>query len=83
MESGYRLVALAGGIGALLWGIAADFLPVRRILIALAVVSLSAAASLWLPVGDGTDMLLLSLVRVAMISLPWALRSSNCLYLRG
>ena len=69
----YQALALAGGIGALVWGVAADFFPVRWLLIALAVLSLPAAAWVWLsddPVGGA---LLLSLVRGGLISLPWVL----------
>ena len=71
LEYEYRLVALAGGTGALLWGMASNFLPVRWLLMTLAVVFLLAALSLWLPGGDGTDMLILALVRGGLISLPW------------
>ena len=69
----YQALALAGGIGALVWGAAADFFSVRWLLIALAVLSLPAAAWVWLsddPVGAA---LLLSLVRGGLISLPWVL----------
>ena len=77
LEYEYRLVALAGGTGALLWGIASDFLPVRWLLMALAVVFLLAALSLWLPGGDGTDVLILALVRGGLISLPWVLMAES------
>ena len=73
LESDFRFVALAGGIGALLWGIAADYFPVRKLLMVLAALSLLAAVSLWLPGGDGTDMLILSVVRGGLVSLPWLL----------
>ena len=73
LESNFRFIALAGGIGALLWGIAADYFPVRKLLIAMAALSLLAALSLWLPGGDGTDMLILSVVRGGLVSLPWVL----------
>ena len=69
----YQAMALAGGIGALFWGVAADFFPVRWLIIALAALSLPAAAWVWLsddPVGGA---LLLSLVRGGLISLPWVL----------
>ncbi len=69
----YQAMALAGGIGALVWGMAADFFPVRWLLIALTALSLPAAAWVWLsddPVGGA---LLLSLVRGGLISLPWVL----------
>ena len=69
----YQAMALAGGMGALVWGAAADLFPVRWLLIALAALSLPAAAWVWLaddPVGGA---LLLSLVRGGLISLPWVL----------
>ena len=61
------------GTGALVWGVAADFFPVRWLIIALAALSLPAVAWVWLsddPVGGA---LLLSLVRGGLISLPWVL----------
>ena len=73
LESDVRFIAFAGGIGALLWGIAADYFPVRWLLTALAALSLLAAVSLWLPGGDGTDVLILLVVRGGLISLPWVL----------
>ena len=73
LESDFRFIALAGGIGALLWGIAADYFPTRRLLIAMAALSLLAGLSLWLPGGDGTDLLILSVVRGGLVSLPWVL----------
>ena len=72
-DAWYQALALAGGIGALVWGAAADFFSVRWLLIALAALSLPAAAWIWLlddPVGGA---LLLSLVRGGLISLPWVL----------
>ena len=69
----YQTLALAGGIGALVWSVAADFFPVRWLLIAVAALSLPVAAWVWLsddPVGGA---LLLSLVRGGLISLPWVL----------
>ena len=70
-------VALAGGIGALLWGIAADYFPARWLLVALAVLSLLAAISLWLPGGDATDVLVLLVVRGGLVSLPWVLMADH------
>ena len=72
-DTWHQTLALAVGIGALVWGAAADFFAVRWLLIAVAALSLPAAA--WLrvlhdPVGGA---LLLSLVRGGLISLPWAL----------
>ena len=72
-DAWYQALALAGGTGALIWGVAADFFPVRRLIIALAALSLPAVAWVWLsddPVGGA---LLLSLVRGGLISLPWVL----------
>ena len=70
LESDLQFIALAGGIGALFWGIAADYFPVRRLLIAMAAMSLLAGLSLWLPGGDGTDLLILSVARGGLVSLP-------------
>ena len=72
-EFGFLDHALAGGIGALLWGIASDFFPVRQLLIILAVLSLPAAAWGWLMNDPEGGALLLSLVRGGLISLPWVL----------
>ena len=69
----YQALALAGGIGALAWGAASDFLPVRWLLIALAVLSLPAAAWVWLSDDPGAGAYLLLLVRGGLISLPWVL----------
>ena len=72
-EFGFRALALAGGLGALLWGIASDLIPVRRLLIILAVLSVPAAAWGWLLEDPEGGVLLLSLLRSGLISLPWAL----------
>ena len=72
-DAEYQALALAGGIGALAWGAAADIVSVRSLLIALAVLALPAAA--WVgSVNDwGGGALLLSFVRGGLISLPWLL----------
>ena len=72
-EFGFRALALAGGLGALLWGVVSDFFPVRRLLVILAVLSLPAAAWGWLLEDPEGGVLLLSLVRGGLISLPWVL----------
>ena len=72
-DAWYQALALAGGIGALVWGVATDFFPVRWLLIALAALSVPAAAWVWLSDDPGEGALLLSLVRGGLISLPWAL----------
>ena len=72
-DTGYQAMALAGGFGALAWGVAADFVSVRFLLIALAVLSLPAAAWVGLVNDLGGGALLLSFVRGGLISLPWVL----------
>ena len=52
---------------------AADFFPVRWLIIALAALSLPAAAWVWLSDDPVAGALLLSLVRGGLISLPWVL----------
>ena len=72
-DAWHQAMAVAGGIGALVWGAAADFFPVRWLLIVLALLSLPAAAWVWLPDDPVGSALLLSLVRGGLISLPWVL----------
>ena len=72
-DAWYQAQVLAGGIGALFWGVAADFFPVRWLIIALAALSLPAAAWVWLSDDPVAGALLLSLVRGGLISLPWVL----------
>lgn len=75
-DTWHQALALAVGIGALVWGAAGDFFSVRWLLIAVAALSLPAAAWLRLlddPVGGA---LLLSLVRGGLISLPWVLAAN-------
>lgn len=70
-DFGFRALTLARGIGALVWGIASDFFPARRLLVILAVLSLPAAGWRWLLDDPEGSALLLSLVRGGLISLPW------------
>ena len=72
-EFGGLALVLAGGAGTLAWGVASDFFPVRRLLIALAVLSLTAPGWGWLLDDRAAGALLLSLVRGGLISLPWVL----------
>ena len=78
-ELGFGLptTLLVAGIGALLWGISADFFPVRRLLIAVAALSIPAAACWWLPGGQAAGLLLLSLILGGLISLPWVLLAES------
>ena len=72
LDFGFRTLALAGGLGALLWGIASDFFSVRRLLVFLAVLSLPALGWSW-AFDDPEGGALLALVRGGLISLPWVL----------
>ena len=77
MEFGYQTIALGFGIGALLWGAASDFIPVRWLLIGLAFLSLPAAACLWLLDDPAVGVLFLSLVWGGLVSLPWVLMAES------
>ena len=72
-DTGYQAMALAGGLGALAWGVAADLVSIRLLFIAVAVLSLPAAAWVGLVSDVGGGALLLSFVRGGLISLPWVL----------
>ena len=77
LELGYQITALVLGIGALLWGISADHFPVRRLLMALVVLSLPAAGLLLLPDWQAVGMLLMWLVLGGLVSLPWVLMAES------
>ena len=77
LEWGYQITALVGGIGALLWGISADYFPVRRLLIALAILSLPAAGLLLAPDWQAVGGLLMWLVVGGLISLTWVLMAES------
>ena len=77
LEWGYQITALVGGIGALLWGISADYYPVRRLLITLGVLSLPAAGLLLAPDWQAVGMLLMWLVLGGLISLTWVLMAES------
>ena len=72
-DFGYRSLVLAVGLGALAWGIASDFFPVRCLLIILAALSLPATGWGWLFDDPAGGVLLLSLVEGGLVSLPWVL----------
>ena len=59
-------------------GVAADFFPVRRLLIILAVLSLPTAGWGWLFDDPAGGVLLLSLVQGGLVSLPWVLMGRSC-----
>ena len=73
MDTDIRYLALAGGLGARAWGVAADFFPARRLLIILALLLLPAAGWSWPLDEPGGSVLLLPLVGGGLISLPWVL----------
>ena len=77
LECGYQITALVGGIGALLWGISADYYPVRLLLITLGVLSLPAAGLLLAPDWQAVGMLLMWLVLGGLISLTWVLMAES------
>ena len=74
---GYQVVGLGFGIGALLWGAASDFIPVRWLLIGLAFLSLPAAACLRLLDDPAVGVLFLSLLRSGLVGLPWVLMAES------
>ena len=76
-DFGYQSLVLAVGLGALAWGIAADFFPVRCLLIILAALSLPAAGWGWLFDDPEGGVLLLSLVGGGLVSLPWVLMAET------
>ena len=64
------------GIGALLWGIAADFYPGRRLLLLAALLLLPAAGFLWAADGrpaSAIGLFAFWLVRGGLVCLPWVL----------
>ena len=69
-DAEFQALALDGGIGALAWSAASDFLPIRWLLIALAALSLPAAAWVLLLDDPAAGAYLLLLVRGGLISLP-------------
>ena len=75
-DTWHQALALAVGIGALVWGAGADFFSVRWLLIAVAALSLPAAAWLRLLDEPVAGALILSLVRGGLISLPWVLAAN-------
>ena len=74
---GYQVVGRGFGIGALLWGAASDFIPVRWLLIGLAFLSLPAAACLRLLDDPAVGVLFLSLLRSGLVGLPWVLMAES------
>ena len=69
-------LSILSGIGALLWGVAADFFPGRRLLLLATLLSLPTTVALWAI--DGSLALAIvfpayGLVRGGLICLPWVL----------
>ena len=64
------------GIGVLLWGIAADFYPGRRLFLLAAILLLPAAGALWALDGlpaSAVGVVVFGLVRGGLVCLPWVL----------
>ena len=64
------------GIGVLLWGIAADFYPGRRLFLLAAILLLPAAGALWVLDGlqaSAVGVVAFGLVRGGLVCLPWVL----------
>ena len=71
-----RIISIFSGIGALLWGIAADFYPTRRLLLLAALLLLTTAVAFWVtdgPFALAIVFLVSGLVRGGLICLPWVL----------
>ena len=69
-------ISFSIGIGALLWGIAADFYPTRRLLLLAALLCVLTGGATWLldgPFALAVDFLAFGLVRGGLICLPWVL----------
>ena len=74
--SQHQAMAITIGISVLLWGIASDFYPVRRLILVAALLLLPTAGAVLAIDGFGTSFagtLGLGLVRGGLVCLPWVL----------
>ena len=74
--SQHQAMAITTGISVLLWGIASDFYPVRRLILVAALLLLPTAGAVLAIDGFGTSFagtLGLGLVRGGLVCLPWVL----------
>ena len=71
-----NIISILSGIGALLWGIAADFFPGRKLLLLAALLLVTTAVAFWVTDGPLALAIVFSvsgLVRGGLICLPWVL----------
>ena len=76
VSSQHQAMAITIGISVLLWGIASDFYPVRRLLLVAALLLLPTAGAVLAIDGFGPSFagtLWLGLVRGGLVCLPWVL----------
>ena len=76
VSSQHQAIAITIGISVLLWGIASDFYPVRRLLLVAALLIMPSAGAVLAIDGFGTSFagtLWLGLVRGGLVCLPWVL----------
>ena len=74
------LLLFAWTLGALFWGIASDFVPVRRLISSASIVVVLSIPLLWLldgPLLDLLGILILGLGLGATLSLPWVLLADH------
>ena len=72
----FQTMPIFSGIGALLWGVASDFYPARRLFLLAALLILAVLAAFWPFFGypaSAVEYLAFFLVSGGLISLPWVL----------
>ena len=72
----FQTVPIFSAIGILLWGIASDFYPARRLFLLAALLTLAALAAFWPSFGysaSAVEYLAFFLVSGGLICLPWVL----------
>ena len=72
----FQAISIFSGIGALLWGVASDFYPARRLFLLAALLILAVLAAFWPFFGypaSAVEYLAFLLISGGLISLPWVL----------
>ena len=72
----FQAISIFSGIGALLWGVASDFYPTRRLFLLAALLILAVLAAFWTFFGypaSAVEYLAFLLISGGLISLPWVL----------
>ncbi len=80
VESRLRIVSILSGVGVLLWGIAADFCPLRRLFLLVGLLLLPATVALWALDGPPVSTLgacALGVVSAGLVCLPWVLLAES------